>query len=102
VTAPLIVRREAEADLAKAWAWYEKQRKGLGGEYLDEFAKTLNRIEQDPFAYRPVRKELRRALLRRFPYGVFFIADAERVVVIAVLHAARNPRLWARRLTAAR
>lgn len=102
MTLAVIVRREAEADLAKAWIWYEKQRQGLGAEFLDEFAGTLTRIEHDPSAYRRVHAELQRALLRRFPYGVFFLPDAERVVVIAVLHAARNPRLWRRRLAAAR
>ena len=87
----LIVRPEAEADIGDAYAWYETQRPGLG-------QRCLDRIQSAPKRYQPVRAEARRALVRRFPYGVFFIADERQVSVLAVLHMARDPVLWQERV----
>lgn len=93
----LIVRPEAEADIGDAYAWYESQRSGLGQRFLDELSRCLDHIQSAPKRYQPVRNEARRALLRRFPYGVFFVTDERQASVIAVLHMARDPALWQER-----
>jgi plasmid stabilization system protein ParE len=102
VTRTLIVRPEAEADLAATKLWYEEQHEGLGARFLGEVDATFRRIESSPMAFSFVRGRLRRALLRRFPFGVFYVLTAEHIVVVAVLHAARDPRLWGKRQGAAR
>ena len=94
----LIVRPEAEADIGDAYAWYEAQRPGLGQRYLVELSRCLEQVQSAPKRYQPVRAEARRALLRRFPYGVFFVSDERQVSVIAVLHMARDPSLWQERV----
>jgi toxin ParE1/3/4 len=94
----LIVRPEAEADIGDAYAWYETQRSGLGQRFIDELSRCLEQIQSAPKRYQPVRAEARRALLRRFPYGVFFVADERQVSVVAVLHMARDPALWEERV----
>ena len=94
----LIVRPEAEADIGDAYAWYETQRPGLGQRFLDELSRCLDQIQSAPKRYHPVRAEARRALVRRFPYGVFFVADERQVSVLAVLHMARDPALWQQRV----
>jgi plasmid stabilization system protein ParE len=92
---PLIVRAEAEADLAEAFQWYEQQVPGLGDQFLLSVDAVMASIERNPQLYPVVyRGVIRRALTRRFPYGVFF-ADGDRSVsVIAVAHVKRNPRFW--------
>lgn len=94
----LIVRPEAEADIGDAYAWYEAQRPGLGQRFLVELSRCLDQIQSAPKRYQPLRAEARRALLRRFPYGVFFAADERQVSVLAVLHMARNPAQWQERV----
>lgn len=51
-------------------------------------------ILRSPHQYPKIHKIVRRALTRRFPYEVFFVEDGERVVVLSVFHAKRNPKRW--------
>jgi plasmid stabilization system protein ParE len=102
VTRTLIVRPEAEADLAASRLWYEEQHEGLGARFIAEVDATFRRIEANPMAFSLVRGKLRRALVRRFPFGVFYALTERYIVVVAVLHAARDPRLWGKRQGAAR
>jgi plasmid stabilization system protein ParE len=91
---PIIFRPEAEADVTEAIGWYEGRVIGLGFEFLKTLDACLQRIARNPEHYPAIHKTVRRALLRRFPYGVFFLAESERVVVLAVFHAKRDPRRW--------
>lgn len=90
----LLVRPEAEADLAEAFRWYEERRPGLGERFLLSVEAALSTIRRNPRAFPVVHKQVRRALLRRFPYGVFYLSDAETVVIVAVFHAKRHPSRW--------
>ena len=85
---------EAKADLADAFAWYEGQRTGLGSEFLAQVALILESIEKAPERYPIVRGATRRALMRRFPYAVFYVLDPDVVAVTAVMHGRRDPRRW--------
>ena len=92
---PLIVRAEAEADLAEAFQWYEQQVRGLGHQFLLCVDAVMASIERNPQLYPVVhRGVIRRALTRRFPYGVFFVEGERSVSIIAVAHVKRNPRFW--------
>jgi hypothetical protein len=68
---------EAELDLAEAHAWYSAQRQGLGREFLRAVDTCFAAIRRRPQAYQLVDREIRRALLSRFPYAVFFEVLAE-------------------------
>jgi plasmid stabilization system protein ParE len=80
--------------LANAYGWYEEQREGLGEEFLAAVDHTFDSIEQLPESFARVHGEVRRAMVARFPYAVFFRIERTRVVVLTVLHTARDPRLW--------
>ncbi len=90
----LRLRPEAETDLRAAHQWYEGRRAGLGDEFLVEIDRSLTRIQATPVFYSETHKNVRRALVQRFPYGIFYLIEAETVVVLAVLHQARSPELW--------
>jgi plasmid stabilization system protein ParE len=92
------LRPEVEGDLLEAAVWYEQQRIGLGTDFLDAVAVTLDRISASPSAYPTVYKSTRRALLQRFPFGVFYLVEDKNVVVVAILHGSRHPRNWRARL----
>jgi toxin ParE1/3/4 len=73
------------------------ERSGLGTEFLDELRATYSRIQDGPLRYQDLRAGIRRALLRRFPYAVYFAIEPDLVVVVAVLHASRDPAEWQQR-----
>ncbi len=94
----LIVRPEAEAEMADAFDWYEDHVPGLGSDFLLCLDAVFNAILRSPRQYPLVHKIVRRALTRRFPYEFFFVEDDERIVVLSVFHAKRNPKRWQDRI----
>lgn len=86
----LLVRPEAEQDLALARDWYEQKRARLGHEFLDAVAAALRELEQNPQVPRLYYRNFRRVLLRRFPYKIFYQVIAQRVVIFRVLHAKQD------------
>jgi plasmid stabilization system protein ParE len=89
-----IVRPAAAADIDDAFLWYEAQRQGLGHEFLAAADTLVNAVAEHPLRYPLVRRNTRRALLRRFPYAVYFRIYGDIVVVVACMHGRRNPRRW--------
>jgi len=92
----LISVPRADLDVEAAFEWYENERSGLGFEFLDELRAAYNRIAEGPLKYQLLRSGIRRALLKRFPYAVYFAIEDDVVVVVTVLHASRDPAEWQR------
>lgn len=88
------LRPEAELDLADAALWYEEQQRELGHNFLDEILSVLSIIAETPLMYPLVHRNTRRAVTRRFPFGVFYRVETTSVVVVAVMHGSRNPIRW--------
>ena len=86
----VLIRGAAEADLAQARNWYDKQRTGLGDEFLVSIAEALTRLEHDPERYLVIYKGFRRLLVERFPYRIFYQLRGHEVIVFRVLHHARD------------
>lgn len=94
----LVTEPAADADIESAFDWYEAEKPGLGLEFLDELRDTYRRILNGPLHYQDLRSGVRRALLRRFPHGVFFSCEKDVLVILAVLHSSRDPEEWQRRI----
>ncbi len=88
------IRPEAEKDIEAAALWYEKQQKGLGKDFLDEVLGVFETILKRPNIFSVVHRETRRAIVHRFPFGVFYRIEKEAIVVIAVMHGSRHPKRW--------
>ncbi len=84
------VRRLAELDALEAQAWYELQQSGLGTSFNDEFGQALQRLEHTPLIYQKIHGSVRRIVLRRFPYLLWFVVEGETVVVVACTHGKRS------------
>lgn len=95
---PLIIRTDAEADIASGYGWYEEQRRGLGTDFLEEVSFTFAAVESNPRRFQLFNPVLRRAIVRRFPYGAYFFLFDEIVLVAAVVHLARDPQLIHQRI----
>jgi plasmid stabilization system protein ParE len=94
VSLPLTLRPRAEADLDDAFRWYEARLPGLGEAFLRSADACFARIQRHPAAFIEAHPRVRRASLRRFPYGVFYVIREDRIDVLAVYHARRRPRVF--------
>lgn len=95
----IIVRPEAEVEVQQAFDWYQAQSEGLGLEFLRAIEAGLSGITRNPFAYTIAKTpNVRRAVIRRFPYALFYLVDDEAIVVIAVFNVKRRPIDWLRRV----
>jgi toxin ParE1/3/4 len=94
---PLIIRPEAEEDIKDAFSWYESQRTGLGIELVRCIDAAFGSVVNDPELYGILYRNIRRILVRRFPYGVFFTLGKNKIVILAVMHVKRHPRRWQNR-----
>ena len=91
---PVVYRRKVGRDLAGGYAWYNGQRNGFGEEFLVAVDAAFDTIEHFPEVFARVHGEVRRAIVSRFPYAVFYRVETKRVVVLAVIHTARDPKVW--------
>lgn len=94
----VVIRPEAEADLTRAFRWYELQRIGLGQAFITEVDRCLQAILNRPSSFPSYRSVARRALVSRFPYALYFAERDSHVVVFAAFHMARNPAILSARL----
>jgi plasmid stabilization system protein ParE len=97
MTRRLIVRPAAQVDIEEAAFWYESRRPGLGGGFTDQLDQLFQRIAAGPFQFPEVGQGVRRGLLHRFPYAVYFDTSETIIAVIAVLHQHRHPDTWRQR-----
>jgi toxin ParE1/3/4 len=98
MTYELIIRPEAELDIGDAYQWYENQCQGLGRDLLLCIEASLFSIQRTPELYPIIYKNIHRALTRRFPYGIFYVIDGSKVIVIAIFHVRRDPKSWQNRV----
>jgi plasmid stabilization system protein ParE len=89
---PVIFRPIAALELDEAMGWYERQKAGLGLEFKEAVDQMLARVTATPERFQPVHGEVRRALLRRFPYAIHFLPEPDAIIVLAVFHTRRDPR----------
>jgi plasmid stabilization system protein ParE len=96
--ARLVIAPEVEFDIAEAYFWYERRRIGLGEEFLSSVDACMEGIRRHPEAYPLIHETYRRALIRRFPYAVFYEYSESTATVYSVFHTSRDPEKWRERL----
>ncbi len=94
-----LVRPEAEADLRSGYQWHEKQKPGLGDDFLACIESALLAIKDRPRSYPELYKQVLRALVHRFPYAVFDILRPDAIIALAVFDCRRDPETWRGRVT---
>jgi plasmid stabilization system protein ParE len=94
VTLPIVLRAEAEAEFDEAFDWYESKRAGLGADFAAEVQRAFDRIAANPLIHGVALADIRKAVVRRFPYCVYYRPHSDRVEVIAVFHTSRDPSIW--------
>jgi hypothetical protein len=95
---PVNFRIEAQNDVLETVQWYEDKLPGLGDEFFISFTNEINNVCKTPLLYEIKYKGIRQAIIRKFPYNIFFkITNEKAILVFAVLHMSRNPKVWKRR-----
>ena len=89
---------EAEIEFNEAIDYYEDKDRGLGYDFAVEVYATIQRITSFPKAWPTLKGEVRRALVRRFPYGVIYAIEKHEIKVLAVMHLHRKPECWKHRV----
>lgn len=88
----------AELDLEDSFEYYENQKEGLGEEFLSEVKTTLKRITENPDQFPKSSKDVRKALIDRFPFIIFFYVKEAIINVFAIFHCSRNPKKLGKRI----
>ncbi len=94
----LIIRPEAKADLLDAFRWYQEQRQGLGHDFKLCVEEVISKMQRNPFVHKKIFQNVRRSVTKRFPFGVFYTVEDEKIIILAVLHARRDPVKWKNRI----
>ncbi|MFZ0305414.1 MAG: type II toxin-antitoxin system RelE/ParE family toxin [Terracidiphilus sp.] len=95
----IIFTQAARQELIDAQDWYERESPGLGRHFRLAIESAVDRISANPDQFPIVHKNIRRALLRRFPYALMFVAESDDgITVIACFHGSRDPARWQRRM----
>lgn len=95
---PVIIHSEAREELDRAIAYYQEQKAGLGLDFLSEVEQALGKIQQNPNLGESYKvSELRRYVIQRFPFLIFYAEFQEFIWVVAIAHGRRRPDYWRRR-----
>jgi len=89
---------DAELEFNEAVDYYEGVESGLGLDFSIEIANAIARITAFPKAWPVIEDGIRRALVKRFPYGVLYSEEQEKIYIVAVMHLHRNPGYWKQRI----
>lgn len=95
---PIVLHPAAEAEMRAAAGYYHECQPGLGSRFLDEVTLAGGRIIRNPEAWPVMSGSIRRCLLNRFPFGLIFRIETERIYVLAVMRLRREPNYWCNRL----
>jgi len=94
----VIYTPEAATDVAESYDWYERQEPGLGEDFLRCIAACVLLIQRHPQIFPIAVDEFRRALIRRFPFEIFYEAGDDTLIIYSVFHCSQDPEKWRRRL----
>lgn len=88
---------EAHAEFLEAIERYEERGSGLGYDFALEVYSVIDRIVAYPKTWPFLDGEIRRSLVRRFPYGVLYAEESDLIFIVAVMHLHRDPGYWKHR-----
>lgn len=94
----VVFTEEADDDVAEAYDWYESCEPGLGEDFLRCVETCVLTLQRHPHLYPVAVNEFRRALVRRFPFEVFYEPTADTIFIYSVFHCAQSPQKWRERL----
>ena len=95
----LIYHPDAEAELVEAARFYEERVPTLGAHFLDAANRAVGSIQEGPEQWSVVKADVRRYLMPRFPYAIYYRNLAGHLRILAFKHHSRHPDYWRYRLS---
>lgn len=92
---------EALQEYQEATSYYAERSPILALRFVEAVEDAIQRILENPFAWGRLKGNVRRCRTRRFPYGVLYAIERDRIFVVAVMHGSREPGYWQRRINGA-
>lgn len=90
----VIFTRVAQLRYRAARDWYEQAKPGLGTQFTDNLDEAVLTVRRQPAQFKIAVRQYRRALVKRFPYELFFEFNEEQVIIYSVFHTSQNPTRW--------
>jgi plasmid stabilization system protein ParE len=87
----------ARAEIEEAYAWYDASAPAVAKDFLAEVGRVEQVLTFNPLLYPRVDAEIRRAVLSRFPYSLYYLVEADAVLVLSCFHHHRDPQTRVRR-----
>ena len=94
MTRRVVLRRAARAEFDEEGDWYERRRPGLGAAFAAAVQETFDRVAAQPQLHPIVLRDIRRVVVRGFPYCVYYRERPSTVVVLSMFHTSRDPSVW--------
>ncbi len=93
----VVVKEEAKSEISEAFFWYEDKQKDLGKRFLIALQNSFSVISKNPTIFAKKNKDMRHAMIRKFPYVAIYEIEDSDIVIYAVFHTSRNPISWKNR-----
>ena len=97
MTLAVAFRFAARSEFDDAVSRYESNRAGLGAAFVTAIDQAVSLAAEHPLRHPVIYRNIRRVRARQFPDSVFYVPEADRIVVLAVFHSSRSPAIWQRR-----
>jgi plasmid stabilization system protein ParE len=94
----VVLRDEAQREFDEAFDFYELKKQGLGVVFLTRVQQVFDRISNNPSMHSIVVADVRKAVVKQFPFCVFYRPHSDRIEVLAVFHTSRDPEEWRKRV----
>ena len=98
MTLPIVFLDEARAEFDESADWYQRQRAGLGAEFIARVQDVLDGISAMPRMHPVIYQDIRRAVVKKFPFTVLYQVEVDYLLIVAVFHSKRDPSIWKSRV----
>jgi toxin ParE1/3/4 len=89
----------ALTEYSEAVQYYAQNRTALAQAFIDAVENTIYRIRESPITWPIVDEDVRRCMTRKFPYGVLYTVEEDKILILAIMHCSREPNYWKNRKT---
>jgi len=96
----ILILSEAEHDLDDAFIWYELNQIGLGKRFYESVDKSVHFLSESPLTFAEIYKGLRRSIIKKFPYGIYYkvLMETKEIQIVGVIHFGRDLKILRKRV----
>ncbi|MCD4790241.1 MAG: type II toxin-antitoxin system RelE/ParE family toxin [Bacteroidales bacterium] len=89
---------EAENDFGNAFSFYSLESTKIANSFFQQIDYGLTTISENPFYFQKAHKDIRRFVVRKFPFVIYYFVQDKNIKVVSIFHTSRNPQIWKRRI----